>query len=377
MSNLTNSSSNPKSDFGILAEERQPLLRRLPKTQTFQIVAVLLIIIATFSAIAPDTFLTFFNFRNIILNVSVFAILGVGMTFVIITAGIDLSVGSVLVFSSVIACRAIAQVGGAASSMTTSGSDVKGWGPTFVGIFVALFVGTAWGALNGWLVSIAKVPAFIVTLGSLSTALGVSQIITGGIDLRGATPELVDNIGFGNVYSQVPVLGVIALVIVILGGILLHKTRFGLLTYAVGSNSEACRRVGINVNRQLILVYSLMGLTSGIAGILSLAMYQQTTIAGQSNTALTVVAGVVIGGTSLFGGYGSIFGTMIGLLIPIVLQTGFIIIGVVPFWQNVVVGVFLVAAVYIDNARRSAADGGGQSSKKRSSKERASRKGNK
>jgi ribose transport system permease protein len=351
---FTNTNGDPKSDFGILAEEKESLFKSIPKTQTFQIVSVLFIITAIFSAIAPSTFFTLFNFRNIIINISVFAVLGVGMTFVIITAGIDLSVGSVLVFSSVIAVKAIIAVGS------------KGWGATFVGIFVALVVATAWGALNGWLVSIAKVPAFIVTLGSLSAALGVSQIITGGIDLRGATPELVDKIGFGNIYEQIPVLGVIALVVVILGGILLHKTKFGLLTYAVGSNNEACRRVGINVNRQLILVYSLMGFTAGIGGIMSLAMYQQTTIAGQSNTALTVIAGVVIGGTSLFGGYGTIFGTIIGLFIPIVLQTGFIIIGVVPFWQNVVVGVFLVAAVYVDTARRDAADGGGKGLQKRS-----------
>ena len=356
MSIITNTNGDPKSDFGILAEEKVPFLKRVPKTQTFQIAAVLFVITAIFSAIAADTFFTLFNLRNVIINISVFAVLGVGMTFVIITAGIDLSVGSVLVFGSVIASKAILIAGG------------KGWGTTFLGIFVAIAVSTAWGALNGWLVSIANVPAFIVTLGSLSAALGVSQIITGGIDLRGATPELVDNIGFGNIYKQIPVLGIIALVVVVLGGILLHKTKFGLLTYAVGSNAEACRRVGINVNRQLIYVYSLMGFTAGIGGVMSLALYQQTTIAGQSNTALTVIAGVVIGGTSLFGGYGTIFGTMIGLFIPIVLQTGFIIIGVVPFWQNVVVGVFLVAAVYVDNARRNAADGGRKGIKKRSKK---------
>jgi ribose transport system permease protein len=245
----------------------------------------------------------------------------------------------------------------------------QGWGSTFAGLLACLVAATLWGALNGWLVSYAGVPAFIVTLGSLSTALGLAQIITGGIDLVDATDVMVDKIGFGNVIGQVPALGVIALICVIFGGILLHKTKFGLTTYAIGSNIEGCRRVGINVNRHLVLVYALMGFTSGIAGFLSLSLYQQTTIAGQSNTALTVIAGVVIGGTSLFGGYGSMFGTMIGLLIPIVLQTGFIIIGIVPFWQNVVVGVFLVAAVYVDTARRAAAEGGGRSLKKRSSKE--------
>ena len=356
---------NPVSDFGLL-DERQSLLQKLRKTQTAQIMLVLVVITAIFSLLAPETFFTLFNLRNISINIAMFAILGIGMTFVIITAGIDLSIGSMLVFSSVIGCKAIVAAGG------------QGWGSTIAGLFACLILATLLGAINGWLVAVANVPAFIVTLGSFSTVLGLAQITTGGIDLSDATDVMVDRIGFGNVIGQIPALGVIALVCVIFGGILLHKTKFGLTTYAIGSNIEGCRRVGINVNRHLVLVYALMGFCAGIAGFLSLALYQQTTIAGQSNTALTVIAGVVIGGTSLFGGYGSMFGTMIGLLIPIVLQTGFIIIGVVPFWQNVVVGVFLVAAVYVDNARRAAAEGGGRSLKKRSSKEsNLNAKGNK
>jgi len=352
---MSSNLSNPAADFGIL-DESESLIRRILKAQTLQIVIVLIVISAIFSALAPDAFFTLFNLRNVVINVSIFAILGVGMTFVIITAGIDLSVGSVLVFSSVIACKAIAAAGG------------QGWGATYAGLIACIVAGIFWGALNGWLVAIAKIPAFIVTIGTLSAALGVSQIITGGIDLRDATDVMVDKIGFGNVYKQIPSLGFIALIILIFGGILLHKTRFGQRTYAVGSNIEGCRRVGINVNRHLIMVYSLMGFTSAIAGFLSLALYQQTTIAGQSQTALTVIAGVVIGGTSLFGGIGTIFGMSIGLLIPIVLQTGFIIIGIVPFWQNVVVGVFLVAAVYVDTVRRESAERGGRHSKKRSGK---------
>jgi ribose transport system permease protein len=355
---ITTSSSNPAADFG-LVDDKQSFLARLIKAQTSQIVAVLLVIVAIFSAMAPDSFFTLFNLRNIVINVSIFAILGIGMTFIIITAGIDLSAGSVLVFSSVIACKVIVATGG------------QGWGSTAAGFAACIVAGVAWGAINGWLVAFAKIPAFIVTLGTLSTALGLSQIITGGIDLSDATDVMVDRIGYGNVYSQIPVLGVVALVMLILGGILLHKTKFGLRTYAVGSNIEGCRRVGINVNRHLIYVYSVMGFTTAIAGFLSLSLYQQTTIAGQSQTALTVIAGVVIGGTSLFGGIGTIFGMSIGLLIPIVLQTGFIIIGVVPFWQNVVVGVFLIAAVYVDAVRREAAERGGRHSKKHSPKESA------
>jgi ribose transport system permease protein len=356
---------NPVSDFGLL-DESQSFWQKLRKTQTTQIFLVLVIICAIFSFLAPDSFFTIFNARNMFINIASFAILGVGMTFVIITAGIDLSIGSILVFSTVVACKVIVSMGG------------QGWGASMGGLAACLVTATLWGALNGWLVSVASVPAFIVTLGSLSTVLGLAQIITGGIDLSDATDLMVDKIGFGNVIGEVPALGVIALIFVIFGGVLLHKTKFGLTTYAIGSNIEGCRRVGINVNRHLVYVYALMGFTAGVGGYLSLCLYQQTTIAGQSSTALTVIAGVVIGGTSLFGGYGSIFGTMIGLLIPIVLQNGFIIIGIVPFWQNVAVGVFLVVAVYVDNARRAAAEGGGKSLRKRSlKKELPNAKGNK
>jgi ribose transport system permease protein len=212
--------------------------------------------------------------------------------------------------------------------------------------------------LNGVLVAKAKVPPLIVTLGSLSAALGAAQIITGGLDLRGAPRTLVDNIGFGNIVGQVPTLAVIAGLVVVGGIILLHRTRFGLHTYAIGSNAEAGRRAGIKVDRHLIKVYALAGTLAGFAGILNLAFFQSTTIGGQSNTALNVIAGVAIGGTSLFGGVGSVFGTVIGLFIPIVLQNGFIQIGVQPFWQQVVVGAVLVTVVYVDQVRRTSAGGG-------------------
>jgi ribose transport system permease protein len=142
--------------------------------------------------------------------------------------------------------------------------------------------------------------------------------------------------------------------------VLLHRTRFGLHTYAIGSNPEAGRRSGLNVSGQLIAIYAISGLLAGFAGWLNLAFYQSTTIGGQSTTNLSVIAGVVIGGTSLFGGYGSIFGSIVGLFIPATLQDGFVIIGIQPFWQQVVVGAVLIAAVYVDQQRRAAALRGGR-----------------
>lgn len=330
----------------LLASQNMSLMRRITRVQAAQVVLVLIAIIAVFSIMAPAEFLTVFNIRSIITNTAIFAVLGIGATMVIITAGIDLSIGAVLVFSSVV------------SAMVMGNMGAEGWTTALVGTVVAIAAGAAWGFVNGFLVAVAKVPAFIVTLGTMGAAVGLSQVLTGGIDLATVPGELVDTVGFGNAFWEVPTLVVIAAILVIIGSVILHRTRFGLMVFAIGSNPEACRRVGINVDRNLIAVYVIAGVCAGIGGILSLAFYQQTTIGGQTMTALTVIAGVVIGGTSLFGGIGSIFGTVIGLLIPVVLQAGFIIIGVQSYWQGVVVGIFLIAAVYFDGLRRTRATRG-------------------
>ena len=331
---MTNESGGGLAGFG----------RRVVKIQSFQILLVLIAIFVVFSVMAPDTFPTWANMRLVIQNVSILAVLGVGMTYVIITSGIDLSIGSVLVFSGVVAAKVMQSMGG------------DGWGTAIVGILVSIVCGIAWGVLNGALIARAKVPPLIVTLGTLSGALGLAQVITGGVDIRAVPAVLATNIGYGNIPgTTIPTISVIALVFVVVFGIILHKTKFGLYTYAVGSNEESARRVGVKVDRHLILIYALSGCLAGVAGILSLAQYSTTAIAGQSNTSLAVIAAVVIGGTSLFGGVGTIFGTVVGLFIPAILQNGFVITGVQPFWQQVAIGTILIVAVYIDQRRRAAA----------------------
>ena len=329
-------------------EQTTGLLARLSRLQALQIIGVLAVIVIIFSAMKPDSFLTVFNIRGIVQDTSILAVLGVGMTFVIITGGIDLSIGSVLVFSGVIADKAMAAMGG------------QGWGAAMVGGLVAIGCGLGWGLVNGFFIARAKVPPLIVTLGSLGMALGLAEVITGGVDLRDIPTVMVNSIGFGDIIWQIPALAVCAAVVVVLGIVILHRTRFGLHTYAIGSNPEAGRRAGLNVPGQLIAIYALSGLLAGFAGWLNLAFFQSTTIGGQSTTNLSVIAGVVIGGTSLFGGYGSIFGSIVGLFIPATLQDGFVIIGIQPFWQQVVVGAVLIAAVYVDQQRRASALRGGR-----------------
>jgi ribose transport system permease protein len=323
-------------------EGHQSVLKRVGNNQSVWILGVLLVIVAFFSIAAGGKFLSTSNFSLISQNVAVWAVLGVGMTFVIITSGIDLSIGSVLVFSSVVAAKVMESIGG------------NGWGTALIGIAAALVSGLLWGMVNGFLVAKAKIPPLIVTLGTLSIALGLAQVITGGIDVRAVPTAMTDFNTFIKILG-IPSLPFVALIVLIIGGIALHRTKFGRYTYAVGSNEEAARRVGVKVDRHLIRIYALSGLLAGFAATMSLAQFGTTTIAGQSLTNLNVIAAVVIGGTSIFGGEGSIFGTIVGLFIPAVLQAGFVIIGVQPFWQAVAVGTVLVAAVYVDQSRRAAA----------------------
>ena len=323
---------------------RGVLRRRLTETTTWTFL-ILLSIVAGFAALRFQQFATVFNFRNIAADASGLLIIAVGMTFVIITAGIDLSVGSVLVFSGVIAAKVMLAIGGG------------GWGAIVAGLVAGLLAGTAWGVVNGVLITKARVPPLIVTLGTLGMALGSALLITGGIDVRGVPLRLTTTIGIGQL-AGVPYVVIIAAAVTAVGAVTLSMTRFGRYTYAIGSNAEAARRAGIDVDRHLIKVYALSGLLAGLAGLVSLARFATTTIGGHSTDNLAAIAAVVLGGTSLFGGIGTVLGTLVGVFIPAILQNGFVILGVQPFWQQVAVGAVLIVAVYNDQLKRRAQERG-------------------
>jgi ribose transport system permease protein len=323
------------------APERRTLA--LLRSNTMWTLAVLVALSAFFAVLKPAEFATTFNVRNVLTDSAILLVLAVGMTYVIVTAGIDLSVGSILVFSGVVAAKTMVALGG-----TTAG-----WGAIVLGALAGAGCGLGWGLVNGLLVAKAKIPPLIATLGTLGVSLGLAQVITGGSDVNRIPARLSNAIGYGLV-GGVPWLVIIAVIIAVLFGLLLAFTRFGRHTYAIGSNAEAARRVGIKVDRHLIRVYALSGLLSGVAGVLSLAHYTTTTIASHTSDNLSAIAAVVIGGASLFGGVGGIGGTVIGVLIPGVLRNGLIILGAQRFWLDVAVGAVLVVAVYFDQLRRRA-----------------------
>jgi ribose transport system permease protein len=323
-----------------LPERPQPWWQRLVAGSEVPIGLILVALIVIFALLRFEEFFAVSNARNIATDAAVLLVLAVGLTFVIITAGIDLSVGAVLVFSGVVSAKAMNAIGG------------ENWGVLLVGLAVALAAGCGWGLINGFLITKARIPAFIVTLGTLGMALGSALLITGGVDEREVPFKLIDTIGSGRLFEEIPYLVIIAGAVALVFGVILSQTRFGRYTYAIGSNQEGARRSGVNVDLHLIKVYAIGGTLAGLAGYMSLARFGTTTISGHSTDNLNAIAAVVIGGTSLFGGVGTILGTLFGVFIPVVLQNGFVIVGIQPFWQQVAVGAVLIGAVYLDQLRR-------------------------
>jgi ribose transport system permease protein len=323
------------------SDRNEPLWKRLVGGSSVSIALILVGLILIFSLLRFEEFFAVSNARNIATDAAVLLVLATGLTYVIITAGIDLSVGAVLVFAGVISAKVMNEIGG------------DNWGVIIVGAVVAILAGCAWGILNGFLITKANIPPFIVTLGTLGMALGSALLITGGVDEREVPFKLIETIGSGRLFGEIPYLVLIAAAVALVFGVILAQTRFGRYTYAIGSNQEAARRAGVNVDRHLIKVYALTGTLAGLAGFMSLARFGTTTIGGHSTDNLDAIAGVVIGGTSLFGGIGTILGTVFGVFIPAVLENGFVIVGVEAFWQQVAVGAVLIVAVYLDQLRRS------------------------
>jgi ribose transport system permease protein len=338
---VAGSQSSPTDE--VFADETgRNRIGRLLDIQRLFIFGVLAALFTAFGIAAPTTFLSSFNLINLLSAAAILLVLATGETFVLVTAGVDLSIGSVLVFSGVMAAKVMLHFGGLSAS----------WAGIAAGIAAGLFAGVVWGALNGFLVAWAGIPSLIVTLGTLGAALGLAEVWTDGNDLSLVPTRLVNSLGIGKVGS-IPIFVIIAAIIVLLSAIVLNLTRFGRHTFAIGASQEAARRAGINVRRHLLRVYSYQGFLAGLAGVLSLARFSNTTLAAHEADNLAAITAVVVGGTSLFGGYGSIGGTVIGAFIPVVLLNGLVILNMNSFWQQVVIGAILVLAVYVDQQRRS------------------------
>lgn len=282
---------------------------------------------------ASDSFLSAANLENVLRQVSINAIIGVGMTCVILTGGIDLSVGSVMALSGTLAASLlVAGANGAAA------------------LAAGIGVGVALGAANGLFVAFAGMPPIIVTLATMGIARGLALIYTGGYPIDGL-PDWVRFFGSGKVLGvQMPVLTMLA--VYALAWLMLERMPFGRYVYAIGGNEHATRLSGVRVSRVKLAVYTFAGLTSALAALVLTGRL----MSGQPNAGggfeLDAIAAVVMGGTSIAGGRGSIVGTLVGALLLGVLNNGLNMIGVNPYVQNVIKGAIILLAIYIGRERR-------------------------
>ena len=276
-------------------------------------------------------FLTVSNLLNVAQQATIIAIIAVGMTFVIITGGIDLSVGSVLAFAGVVMASALQ-------------SGV----PLPLALLIGLGVGLLSGVINGLLITVGRLPPFIATLGMMSVARGAALMFTEGRPISGFS-EGFRSIATGEIL-RVPMPVVIMIVVYLIAHFVLKRTKLGRYTYAIGGNEEAALLSGINVRLNKTLVYGIAGLLSGLAAILLTARLNSAQPIAGMNYELDAIAATVIGGTSLLGGEGTVSGTLIGALIMAVLRNGLNLLSVSSFFQQVVIGSVIIFAVLIDMA---------------------------
>ena len=286
-------------------------------------------ILCIFFSFFTEEFFSATNVSNIVRQVSINGILAVGMTFVILTGGIDLSVGSVLALTGTIM----------AGLMINAGLS------PILAVLIGILFGALLGYINGIFVSYARIPAIIVTLAMMEVARGIALLYTGGYPLSGV-PNSFAFIGKGYLFGVIPMPAVIMILVFIVAYIILNHLPFGRHIYAIGGNEEAVRLSGVKVKRIKTMVYLISGITASISGLIMTARLSSGQPMAGEGYELDAIAAVVLGGTSIAGGRGHIFGTLLGALLMGVLSNGLNLMGVSPYVQRVLKGVIIVGAIY-------------------------------
>jgi ribose transport system permease protein len=300
--------------------------------RSYGIVIAFLIICAVMTILSP-VFLTVTNIRNVVRQSSIFGVMAIGMTFVILTGGIDLSVGSVLAIAGAIAAGML-----------------KGGAGMLPVVALALVIGIGCGLANGLIITIGRIAPFVVTLGMMSIARSLTLIYTKGYPISGFSGPF-RFIGGGDIAS-IPFPIIVFALTVVIAWLILTQTRLGRYTYAIGGNEETVKLSGINSNRYKVIVYVISGITAAMSAlILTSRLNSAEPVAGQGYE-LDVIAAVVIGGTSLSGGTGSVWGTLIGALLIGVINNGMNLLGISPYFQLLVKGLIIIGAVLLDRLRQ-------------------------
>jgi ribose transport system permease protein len=305
-----------------------------------------------FGVVTPgNSFVKPENLLAIGLNASMIMLLAVGMTFLIGAGHLDLSVGYSLILASVLGAKTMVALGGTPLEVQTGAYPNLGIALA-AGIAVSILSGAGIGLLNGLLVTRLRLSSFIVTLATSGIAYGIALVLTSAANIAYIPDQLQADFGGAKLAGVIPFPLILALLVSGLLWLVLRQTRFGMRTLAIGSSRDAAQRAGIDVNGHTLRLFLMMGVLVGIAAIVDISRNANTNISGHQTDNLQAIAATVIGGTSLFGGVASIGGTLLGTLIPVMLQNGLVQMNTNPFYQYALVGVILILAVYFDQRRR-------------------------
>jgi ribose/xylose/arabinose/galactoside ABC-type transport system permease subunit len=300
--------------------------------------ASLLLLLIGLSLYVPDTFLTTDNFLNVFRRSSVNVIIAVGMTAIIISGGIDLSVGSMMALAGMMGAWTMQHFGGG-----TLTPEVM-----WLGTLAGIVTGTLAGFVNGALINGLKLPPFILTLGAMSTYRGIAYVMNDGQPYNVPAYKFL---GDGQLLG-IPISILIALAIVVVASVILKHTTLGRYTYAIGANRQATLYSGVNVNRTLVIIYTLSGALVGMASMIATSRTVSAQPTAGNGLELDIIAAVVIGGASLSGGRGTILGTIIGTLLISFLRNGCTLVGISTNVQLIVIGIIIIIAVTVDQLAR-------------------------
>jgi len=321
---------------------QRSFLFRFPSSFREQGIILALIFLFVGFSIATPHFLRIANLLNVLRQVSLLGIIAVGMTMVIVSGEIDLSVGAVYGIAAV-----------------SCGLLMRSGQPFWLAMVMAVLVGAMVGLSNGTLVNYAKIPSLIVTLGMLNVVRGSYLLITGGLPVFLSSQTVRDPrlpvfffLGQGKIFNLIPMLVIFLVGIVLFGYLVCHRSLFGFYLRAVGGNARAAKASGINVERIKTIAFILVSTLAALAGVLNLSFLSSVQGIVGAGLELDVIAATVIGGTSLAGGEGTILGTVIGVLIIGVLRNGLVLLGISPFWQTTLIGGIIIGAAAIDVATR-------------------------
>ncbi len=340
-------STDSAADVSTLGRIWRKAISHVLSSQATFLLIILLVMMFGFSRLSPY-FLTADNLLQVTVQAAVLCMLAAGQTFVILTAGIDLSVGSLVALVGVMAAIVMETAGGLTSSNVLLAGQQGGG--LYLGLLAGLFAGAVAGLANGFFVGILKIPPFVATLGMMGIARGIALIVTNGIP-RFRLAEGASYLGVGQI-AGFPVPTILVFLVYIICYILLTRTKLGRYTYAIGSNPQATLLSGISVSKYLVLVYTLSGVTAALGGLIEMSRIGSGQPAGGQGYELNAIAAVVLGGTSLLGGEGGIWGTLIGAFLIASLQNGLNILNIYAFWQQVVIGLIIILAVFADRLRR-------------------------